>query len=134
MDHIFGDSDDISFGSTGTGGSSNIVSEPRHERTNAPAPRPAASRHPSQTSAGSHQPRDNFNPRPPASRPPRPVTPAEPAMIDTTPALSRLIAGMKSSFLPREEDMTSVRIITLSGHTSVDPLFLIRQDDTTILM
>lgn len=60
--------------------------------------------------------------------------PTEPAFIDTTPALARLIAGMKSSFLPREEDITSVRIVSLSSSTDTDPLFLIRQDDTTILL
>lgn len=73
---------------------------------------------------------------PPRSTPPRARAPisTEPAVIDITPALSRLIAGMKSSFLPREEDTSIVRIVALSGHTAIDPLFLIRQDDTTILM
>jgi hypothetical protein len=41
---------------------------------------------------------------------------------------------MKSSFLPREEDATSVRIVALSSHTGIDPLFMIRSDDTTVLM
>ena len=41
---------------------------------------------------------------------------------------------MKSSFLPREEDTMSVRIVALSSHTTIDPLFMIRSDDTTVLM
>jgi hypothetical protein len=132
MDHIFGDSDDISFGSTWAHGSSMNLSVTRTDRSTTPrtsTPRPM---HPA--NGGTRPPRDAFIPRPPVPRPPRPSLPAEPAIIDTTPALSRLIAGMKSSFLPREDDMTSVRIIALSSHTSIDPLFLIRQDDTTILM
>ncbi len=84
-----------------------------------------------------HAPRMNSNT---GTRPPRETRPAtrspqavEPAFIDTTPALARLIAGMKSSFLPREEDIMNVRIVSLSNPTDIDPLFLIRQDDTTIL-
>jgi hypothetical protein len=67
-------------------------------------------------------------------RPPRAPVSTEPAVLDTTPALSRLIAGMKSSFLPREEDTTSMRVIALSSHDGIDPLFMIRSDETTVLM
>lgn len=91
------------------------------------APRNTSPRLPSRT---------NPTQLPPRSTPPRTRAPisTEPAVIDTTPALARLIAGMKASFLPREEDTSIVRIVALSGHTAIDPLFLIRQDDTTILM
>jgi hypothetical protein len=41
---------------------------------------------------------------------------------------------MKSSFLPREDDSSSVRIVALSAHDSRDPLFMIRSDETTVLM
>jgi hypothetical protein len=80
--------------------------------------------------------RTNTAPIPSRNTPSRTRSPiaTEPAIIDNTPALSRLIAGMKSSFLPREEDMTTTRIIALSDHTSIDPLFMVRSDDTTILV
>ncbi len=125
MDHIFGDSDDISFGSGASSRTSPApVSTPSsHE---ARAPRPLAPR---------PTPRANISPRPIREpSPARSPLPTEPAIIDNTPALSRLIAGMKSSFLPREEDTTSVRIVALSASTGIDPLFMIRCDDTTILM
>ena len=122
MDHIFGDSDDISFGS----GMPGTPSSPRRET--APVERAHASRSFSQKPA--------FVPRPPRAPEPRKRAPVsyEPAVLDTTPALSRLIAGMKSSFLPREEDMSTVRMVSLSPVDAIDPLFLVRQDDTTILV
>lgn len=52
----------------------------------------------------------------------------------STPVLTRLTEGMKSSFLPREEDTTIVRIVVLSDPSVVDPLMLITRDDTTILL
>ncbi len=91
------------------------------------APRNTSPRLPSRTNPAQLSPRSTL----PRAR--APIS-TEPAVIDTTPALSRLIAGMKSSFLPREEDMTTVRIIALSDHTSIDPLFMVRCDDTTILV
>ncbi len=39
---------------------------------------------------------------------------------------------MKSSFLPREEDTSVVRVLALSSASHLDPLFLVRQDDTSI--
>lgn len=41
---------------------------------------------------------------------------------------------MKASFLPREEDTSVVRVVALSHQTNSDPLFLIRQDDTAIVV
>lgn len=122
MDHIFGDSDDISFGSNGS-------TQARSPRESQPA----------------RAPRESFSRPAPVSRPPResqPVRPSRPrstqshdvTIVDNTPALSRLIAGMKSSFLPREEDSADIRLVALSHHTSADPLFLMRSDDTTILV
>jgi hypothetical protein len=50
------------------------------------------------------------------------------------PTLTRLIDGMKSSFLPREEDTSVVRLVSLSVHGTPDPLTLVTRDDTTILI
>lgn len=129
MDHIFGDSDDISFGSSKP---QDIWSSVTHTRpTTVSNHRPSVSR-----SAPS-----NFYPsatKPARDNTPRPrLTPSyiqEPAVIDNTPALSRLIAGMKASFLPREEDTSVVRVVALSQQTNSDPLFLVRQDDTTVVV
>jgi len=135
MDHIFGDSDDIDFGSS---------SSKSH-------PASSSSAHSSSAPALSRPDRQMFVARTPAPRlathTPTPVrdrditprAPHRPPSSDTTstqapPALSRLIASMKSSFLPREDDASSVRIVSLSGHTSSDPLFMIRSDDTTLLV
>ena len=133
MDHIFGDSDDIDFGLTPssdrspsrTPASQGTLAQPADRQMFAPrnqAPRIA--------------PRTNTATSPSRAISPRTRSPipTDPAIIDNTPPLSRLIAGMKSSFLPREEDMMTVRIIALSDHTSVDPLFMVRCDDTTILV
>ena len=135
MDHIFGDSDDIDFGSTpsSTSRSSSssrasvppALSQPDRQMF---APRTPAPRLAPRAEAPSRPARE-YTPRPPRA----PVS-TEPAVLDTTPALTRLIAGMKSSFLPREEDTMSMRIVALSHHDSTDPLFMIRSDDTTVLM
>lgn len=50
------------------------------------------------------------------------------------PPLVRLIDGMKPSFLPREEDTTTMRLIAISSHEVTDPLLLLTRDDTTILV
>ena len=128
MDHIFGDSDDISFGS-GAVRSSFTPSAPVSSSHEVRTPRTPTPRSVPRANVPSPRPT-----RESSSLPSRSSVPAEPAIIDNTPALSRLIAGMKSSFLPREEDMTSVRIVALSAYDSIDPLFMIRCDDTTILM
>jgi hypothetical protein len=128
MDHIFGDSDDISFGSA----------KPQDALTETPRARPvvAVHRSPVSRSASSHSYqtgtksiRDNApRPRQTSSHT------QEPAIIDNTPALTRLIAGMKSSFLPREDDTSVIRVVSLSHNANSDPLFLIRQDDTSIVV
>ncbi len=134
MDHIFGDSDDIDFGSTLSSvsrSSSHSASAQSRSRDDAPAPRVLAPRTPALSRV------DAIASRPPREHIPRPSrapVSLEPAILDTTPALTRLIAGMKSSFLPREEDTMSMRVIALSDHAWVDPLFMIRSDETTILV
>ena len=50
------------------------------------------------------------------------------------PTLTRLIDGMKSSFLPREEDASVLRLVVLSAPNITDPLMLITRDDTTVLV
>lgn len=54
--------------------------------------------------------------------------------IKSTPPLSRLIDGMKPSFLPKEEDTNVVRLVILSQSGHTDPLMLITRNDTTILL
>lgn len=54
--------------------------------------------------------------------------------IKSTPPLSRLIDGMKPSFLPKEEDTNIVRLVILSQSGHTDPLMLITRNDTTILL
>ncbi len=125
MDHIFGDSDDIDFGSTPIASRSSVspsLSQPDRQVVSLRAPVPRLS------------PRPDTLPRVSRAPAPRIAPSLEPAFIDKTPALSRLIAGMKPSFLPRDEDTSSMRIIALSAPTSTDPLFMIRCDDTTILI
>jgi len=52
----------------------------------------------------------------------------------STPALSRLIDGMKSSFFPREEDVNTLRMVIISPPDVTDPLILITKDDTTVVL
>ncbi len=136
MDHIFGDSDDIDFGSTPSSASHSSSSSSRSaippvlSQPDRPmfAPRTPAPRLVTRADMQSRPARE-YTPRPP-----RPLQATEPAVIDTTPALTRLIAGMKSSFLPREDDTSSIRVIALSSHEGIDPLFMVRSDETTVLM
>lgn len=74
-------------------------------------------------------------PRPQIERTERPVQRVTAAPeAPTTPALRRLIDGMKSSFLPREDDTTVTRMTVLSPVETPDPLILITRDDTTVLV
>jgi hypothetical protein len=74
-------------------------------------------------------------PRPQIERAERPVQRATTAPeAPTTPALRRLIDGMKSSFLPREEDASVTRMTVLSPVETLDPLLLVTRDDTTVLV
>lgn len=66
------------------------------------------------------------------SRPVRP--PRDEAPTEQLPALTRLIASMKPSFLAKEEDADVARLLLLSSPASTDPLFLVKQDDTTLLI
>jgi hypothetical protein len=131
MDHIFGDSQDIDFGST--------PSRP------APAPRSIDRILPARgtTSARESAPMRAPTPRvshpapvvPPRERAPRPpVGDFAPSPQSTLPALTRLVGGMKSSFLPIEDDSSTVRLVSLSSSSHRDPLMLMRRDDATILI
>lgn len=119
MDHIFGKSDDISFGNT----SSSFSREKEISRPFSPRPtRPQSSQ--------AQPPRDT-------NRPPRKPQSSQAPIgrsLDETPALERLVQSMKSSFLPTLESPLALRVVPLSSANVVDPLFLIRRDDTTILI
>lgn len=124
MDHIFGDTDEIGFGKNSVS-----PSTMPHSDRQFPIPR-------KQWFQGS---KPHIN-RTTVTSGKKPIVWSQVSLsndtanVDTSSALSRLITGMKPSFLPRDEDMTNVRIIALSWHNEKDPLFLIRQDDTTILV
>jgi hypothetical protein len=143
MDHIFGDSHDIAFGAASsrtphtpdtpeprarvmrTDDFGDLDgSTPARPQTRTPAPRATSPR----PVEAAREPRP-FTPRPlvdaprPEVRTPRPQIerterPVQRATAapeaPTTPALRRLIDGMKSSFLPREEDTTVTRMTVLS--------------------
>lgn len=97
--------------------------EPRESRAPTPRPPVDAPRPPMRA------------PRPQIERTERPVQRATAAPeAPTTPALRRLIDGMKSSFLPREDDTTVTRMTVLSPVETPDPLILITRDDTTVLV
>lgn len=55
-------------------------------------------------------------------------------MHEDIPALTRLVKSMKNSFLSKENDAHLARVILLSNPTEKDPLFLIREDDATVLV
>ena len=138
MDHIFGDSDDIDFGSTPSSASRSSSSSSSSRSATPPVlSQPDRPMFAPRTPAPRLAPRADTQARPAREytpRPPRAPVSTEPAVLDTTPALTRLIAGMKSSFLPREDDTSSIRVIALSSHEGIDPLFMVRSDETTVLM
>ena len=130
MDHIFGDSHDIAFGANTTPKAKNFntpVSQeqkPRHiqhddfadlsdtpvpqrTRTSAPAPRRA----PVQSSATPRVERPRTERAAPVVRPQHAAPLPEKS---ATIPLASLIDGMKSSFLPREEDTSVLRVVALS--------------------
>lgn len=164
MDHIFGDSHDIAFGATPARpthvpATPTPESRARTTRTDdfgdldapgtsRPAMRPPAPRAASPRPVEAREPRP-FAPRPPQDAPrpemraprpqiertERPVQRATAAPeAPTTPALRRLIDGMKSSFLPREDDTSVTRMTVLSPVDTLDPLILVTRDDTTVLV
>lgn len=147
MDHIFGDSHDIAFGAKTPAQQSNQPSNDKtstrkvhHDdfgdldaspRTLVRAPRSVQSRPPVVREPRVAPSEPIQRPRP-TERAPRAATIApEPTNI---PTLTRLIDGMKSSFLPREEDTSVVRLVALSAPNTTDPLLLITRDDTTVLV
>ena len=126
MDHIFGDTDEIGFGTYSVSPAASLIS---HSKQQSPVSR--------RVSAHWVKPTTNRISRESVKKQPirsQSTISNEIATIDTTTTLSRLIAGMKPAFLPRDDDMSNVRVIALSWHNDKDPLFLIRQDDTTILV
>jgi hypothetical protein len=118
MDHIFGDSDDISFGNSSSG----ISREPLPPRKTTFQKREV--QHPIRTYA------------PPQRRTPSSSDRATVSLnsFQETLPLVRLIQGMKSSFLPQCENTQAIRMVPLSPADAHDPLFLVRRDDSTILI
>lgn len=121
MDHIFGDSDDISFGNN---------SSPVSRDTSFPSKKPV-SKPVFQKRELTPRPASSLVKRTPPSQD-RAQTPVL-AFQDVLP-LVRLVQGMKSSFLPQMENSLATRIVPLSSSDMVDPLFLVRRDDTTVLI
>lgn len=153
MDHIFGDSHDIAFGNNPAS-----WAKPAHS---ASVQTPITRQEHSRPRQVQHDDFGDLEPTSQSSRPPRPVpvarvapptrtpAPAREARPQTQqrlerpvalpeasniPALTRLIDGMKPSFLPREEDTSVMRMVPLSPADWVDPLLLVTRDDTTILV
>lgn len=56
-----------------------------------------------------------------------------PPNLGEMPPLTRIVTSMKSSFFPREDDASVVRMVVLSPSAHKDPLILIRRDDETVL-
>lgn len=120
MDHIFGDTDDIAFGASSQG-----HSQQKNQNTQ-PTPRQAPRRE--------NTPRSQE--RRPVAKPVRthrPVESAQPIIPELDP-LSRLVTSMKPSFLPKEEDINAIRVVTFSDSSQRDPLMLITRDNETILV
>jgi hypothetical protein len=57
----------------------------------------------------------------------------KPIAVSSEPILTRMLASMKPSFFPRQDDGV-LRMVALSHPQSKDPLFIFRQDETTILV
>jgi hypothetical protein len=118
MNHIFGDSDDISFGNNSSGISREAV----------PPRKPTFQKH------------EHANPVRTSSIPQkRTPPPSDRASVSLTSfqeilPLVRLVQGMKSSFLPQCENTQALRIVPLSPADAHDPLFLARRDDSTVLI
>ncbi len=112
MDHIFLDSDEITFGS-----SSLPPREPRSQPSRTHSARP-----PQRTPAPVIS-------RPPVSREETVFAPKEQEL-----PLKALVAYMKPSFLPHEEDSSLLRMVILSSPWEKDPFILLRRDATTILV
>jgi hypothetical protein len=116
MDHIFGDSQDIDFGSTPsrpmTPPAPRSIDRILPARGTTPMREPAPMRTPAPRSP---HPTPVAPPRERAPRPP--VGDFSPSPQSTLPPLTRLVGGMKSSFLPIEEDSSTVRLVSLVIHS-----------------
>jgi hypothetical protein len=118
MDHIFGDSDDISFGNNSSGISREPVPprKPTFQKRESSLPvRPQ------------HIPQKRTQPSMDRSN-------SSLLSFQETLPLVRLVQGMKSSFLPQCDNTQAIRIVPLSLADAHDPLFLVRRDDSTILI
>ena len=120
MNHIFGDSHDITFGDKKSPNQSPKAEKFEHVPQKKQHPI-ASERRPSQ-SGSPHRPN---TPRPTPSHVPE-VAPKLP--------LEKLIDGMKSSFLPKEEDPSVMRMVILSEQKAEDPLMMFSLFDATILL
>ncbi len=130
MWNIFGDTDDITFGS-----------ESNTPRTPSQDPRPVQatlrSPRPSQNTWPSHGDRPRImspvrerTPRPP-QKPMTPISP--PGETSLATSLRSLIASMKSTYLPAlSSDL--LRVVVLSPHGVGDPLILTRTGDATLII
>lgn len=118
MDHIFGDTDDITFGAP------LASSKPQRFQNNEQRQVPAREK------AIHHK---FFSKRDISPRSSRSVEPTAP-LLPELDSLTRLITSMKASFLPKEDDMNSLRVVMFSSSSHADPLMLATRDDETILI
>lgn len=120
MDHIFGDTDDIAFGTS--------------SRNHTQQKNPNTKSFPKQSSRKEDTKRNQERrPVAPPSRTHRTMESAQPVVSDID-SLTRLVTSMKPSFLPKEEDMNAVRLVTFSDSNQKDPLMLVTRDNETILV
>lgn len=120
MDHIFGDTDDIAFGA-----SSQSHAQQKNQNTRS-APKQTFRR---EDTPRSQEKRPVVKP----ARTHRPVESVQPVIPELDP-LTRLVTSMKPSFLPKEEDINAVRVVTFSDANQRDSLMLITRDNETILV
>lgn len=121
MWNIFGDSDDITFGSASSGAP---VSRPSRDT---PLPERRQSSHsPVRSFERAERPRVHQD-RPKSSGPMTPPVP-----LSLSASLTELVTSMKPTYLPPvSPDL--IRIVALSWANHVDPLFLARTGDVTIM-
>ena len=120
MNHIFGDSHDITFGDKKSPNQSPKAEKFEHVPQN------------KQHSVGAERRISQPSPSPRPNTP-RPASSHVPEVAPKLP-LERLIDGMKSSFLPKEEDPSAMRMVVLSEHKAEDPLMMFSLLDATILL
>ena len=120
MNHIFGDSHDITFGDKKSQNQNPKIEKFEHL--------PQKKTHPVNTDR--RPPQANTSTRPVTPRPP---TPHVSEVVFKLP-LEKLIDGMKSSFLPKEEDPSVMRMVILSEQKAEDPLMMFSLFDATIVL